>query len=369
MNASAMPPHTLPLLQVVPPGGGGVHDFACALQAGWAAAGQPSDLLGWDPVHEPDALARRCLALGWTRSAPGVVLLHFSGYGYHPRGLCRALLQQIARLQQLGIVRLATVFHELFASGPPWRSAFWLGSLQAGLARQLARRSDALATNTAHHAAWLSAQRPDGPALQLAPVFSNIDPPAVVASFTQRSHGLVLFGSPSTRTRALQRLAGREAVLQALGVKHLTEIGPGGPTPAARAWAGPQRVHLGALDAAAVSQQLLQHRWALIDYPAQHLGKSGVFAAYAAHGCLVLNTAKDTQDADGLRAGLHYLPLDATRQAHDPASMTHALQAWYLPHDRGAQTRALHAWLLRLHAMAPWSEGRPVRTMPRHGHG
>ena len=369
MSAHSLPSHTLPLLQVVPPGSGGVHDFAAALQAGWAAAGQPSDLLGWDPVHEPDALARRCLALGWTRQAPGVVLLHFSGYGYHPRGLCRALLQQLTLLQQQGSVRLATVFHELFASGPPWRSAFWLGPFQAGLARQLARRSGALATNTAHHAAWLSAQRPEGPALRVSPVFSNIDAPAVVPSFAQRSHGLVLFGSPSTRARALQHLAGREAVLQTLGVQHLTEIGPGGPAPAAQAWSGPRRVHLGALDAAAVSQQLLQHRWALIDYPAQHLGKSGVFAAYAAHGCLVLNTAKDIRDADGLRAGHHYLPLGATGRAHDPAGMAQALQAWYQPHDRGAQTRDLHAWLLHLHATPPWSGDRPVRIMPRHGHG
>ena len=94
-----------------------------------------------------------------------------------------------------------------------------------------------------------------------------------------------------------------------------------------------------------------------------------MFAAYAAHGCLVLNTDKDTRDADGLRAGRHYLPLDAAGEAHDPTLTAQALHAWYLPHDRDTQTRALHAWLLHLHTTAPWPRDRPVRTMPRHGHG
>src|SRR6202008_598407 len=94
-------------------------------------------------------LAARLRALAGAR--PCVVVLQFSGYGFGRRGLCGWLLDELdqARTAFRGTLRLVTVFHELFAVGPPWRSAFWLAGLQARIAARLARSSDALWTNSA----------------------------------------------------------------------------------------------------------------------------------------------------------------------------------------------------------------------------
>jgi hypothetical protein len=54
------------------------------------------------------------------------VLLHFSGYGYARRGLCRWLVDGLTRWKAAGAQRrVVTMFHEVYASGPIWRSSFW----------------------------------------------------------------------------------------------------------------------------------------------------------------------------------------------------------------------------------------------------
>jgi hypothetical protein len=88
-----------------------------------------------------------------------------------------------------------------------------------------------------------------------------------------------------------------------------------------------------------------RHRYALIDYPAPQLGKSGVFAAYAAHGCVVLNTAADGPDADGLQQGRHYLRLGARGpQALEPGAaqaIASTARTWYAGHTLERQAAEL----------------------------
>jgi hypothetical protein len=80
---------------------------------------------------------------------------------------------------------------------------------------------------------------------------------------------------------------------------------------------------------------LSEHRYGLIDYPALQLAKSGVFAAYAAHGCVVLNTAPAAAAGDGLEPGRHYLALGSAagaHEAHATAAAGTALHRWYAGH-------------------------------------
>src|SRR4051812_27972038 len=71
------------------------------------------------------------------------VVLHYVNYGYQARGvpfLLRAFVKQL-RAQLRG--RWVTTFHELYASGPPWKSEFWLRPFQVKIARDLIDLSDA----------------------------------------------------------------------------------------------------------------------------------------------------------------------------------------------------------------------------------
>jgi hypothetical protein len=76
------------------------------------------------------------------------VLFHYVNYGFQKRGVPFRLLSILRSLRQPGQGRLVTIFHELYASGPPWTSAFWLRPLQIDLARQVARMSDTCIVST-----------------------------------------------------------------------------------------------------------------------------------------------------------------------------------------------------------------------------
>lgn len=341
------------IVQIVPPGTGGVRDHALGLQLEWAQRGIATVLL---PLARTDAgsdsLTERLSGFGATGAdAPPAVLLHLSGYGYAPRGLCFWLVRELAAARRtLGPrCRVVTMVHELFASGPPWQSAFWLGGLQARVVRAVVRQSDVVVTNSDHHAAWLRPRVRAGVPVRVAPVFSNVGEPADIRLASARGHGLVVFGSASTRQRAFDRVGAHLGELKALRVSRIVEAGPG---TASRFDAGAfARMHAGERTPAEIEALLQEHRYGLIDYPSFHLGKSGVFAAYAANGCIVLDTAADRVEADGLRSGEHYLTLApaaaATLRKGAANAMAARLHAWYLPHRRGRQATEFLNDLLR----------------------
>ncbi|MBY0468313.1 MAG: hypothetical protein K2Q07_04990 [Burkholderiaceae bacterium] len=344
----------LTLVQVMPPGDGGVRDYVDGLQAEWQRGGTPSTVIELSKalartqplVEQIEALmARR----GHASSRLSVVL-HYSGYGYGHRGLCFWLLDQIRHLRtrHRDALRLVVVFHELYASGPPWRSAFWLTSIQAGLAARLATTADALWTNSALHAQWLRTKVAAGTPLQVRPVFSNIGEPDHLPAWTTRRPEAVVFGSASTRQRAFDALRGHDAVLQGLGIDTLVEVGSGTTAGSATRL---KRRQVGRLDTAALGQLLLTSQLGVLDYPSALLGKSGVLAAYAAHGCAVLNTRPAGADTDSLIAGRDYLTLQQGRLASDApacsmpgdrlAALATRLSSWYAGHPLAGQAHDL----------------------------
>lgn len=81
-------------------------------------------------------------------SGAEVVLLQFSGYGFDqnalPYHLADGLKQWLSKAQSR---RLVTMFHELYAFGPPWKKAFWLSLPQQFLARSLCELSQVAVTS------------------------------------------------------------------------------------------------------------------------------------------------------------------------------------------------------------------------------
>lgn len=348
-----MRPEVLPLahtlIQVAPPGEGGVRDYLECLQAAWAMQGWPSQVVALSQAQARHrSLAERIADCAGDATGPCSVVLHFSGYGYEKRGLCFWLLDQLnaLRSQRRGGLRLVVVFHELFASGgPPWRSAFWLSRWQESIAARLAGMADAVWTNTEQHAGWLRAQVRAGLPINVRPVISNVGEPQTVQVPGARLPCAVVFGLASTRQRVFDQLGAREPMLHRLGVTELIEVGNGAASKS-RLSTIPRR-HTGRLSQPDLSRLLQQSRFGLLDYPSRYLGKSGVFAAYASHGCVVLDTSPPGPDTDGLSAGSDYLCLPAmtgkviVSAQHD--AMAAHLMAWYAGHRLADQAKDLLA--------------------------
>jgi hypothetical protein len=229
---------------------------------------------------QPDAegLARRLEEEGMERP----VLLHYAGYGYHPRG-CPGWLVDGLRAHQLRGGRLITVFHEVYASGPPWRSAFWLSPAQRRLAAELARLSSGMVTSLDLYRRLLRRLVPEREAAVL-PVFSAVGEPAPVPPLAERARRLVVFGGPGARSRIYGELApGLNAACRALAIEEIWDVGPGRTDTGALAV--PWRT-LGEVAADELSSILLGSFAGFTSYSAAFLGKSTAFAAYCAHGLL-----------------------------------------------------------------------------------
>jgi hypothetical protein len=140
------------VLQVLPRAPGtldGVGDYALALARGLR------DQHGIDSVfvaheteakHEIDsfpifALEEFSRARVAHETCAGIIL-HYVNYGFQKRGVPFALVSFLKTLRHQCGSALLVIFHELFASGPPWRSEFWLQPLQRKIARELARLAD-----------------------------------------------------------------------------------------------------------------------------------------------------------------------------------------------------------------------------------
>src|SRR5438270_6705529 len=74
---------------------------------------------------------------------PAHVILHYVNYGYQRRGLPFSSLPVWHAFRESCHGRFLVIFHELFASGPPWKSEFWVQPLQKKIARDIARLGDA----------------------------------------------------------------------------------------------------------------------------------------------------------------------------------------------------------------------------------
>jgi hypothetical protein len=285
------------VLQVVPrlpPTLEGVGGYAAALGRALAACGIDSRFLVGDPGwsrsgglrgEDIDDRSASSLARQLAASGTAAVLLHYANYGYQRRGCPAWLVGGIARWRAaVPERRLVTMFHEVYASGPPWRSSFWLSPVQRRLAASLLRASDGVATSLELYGRILARWEPRRP-VTVAPVFSTVgEPGRVPAAAERRPRTMLVFGSAGIRRRAYADL--RQALAAACLALEVTEILDVGPTlPALPEQVGgfPVRA-LGPLPDAEVSSVLLGSYAGFLGYPPPFLAKSTIFAAYCAHG-------------------------------------------------------------------------------------
>ncbi|MBX9695267.1 MAG: hypothetical protein K2Z81_22975, partial [Cyanobacteria bacterium] len=110
------------------------------------------------------------------RLNPGTVLLQFSGYGFDPNGLANFLLDGLTQwLRRDNKRRVITMFHELYASGPPWKKSFWLGRLQKNLAVGLCKISTTSITSNKEYFDKLKLALPNHD-VRIIRIGSNFEP-------------------------------------------------------------------------------------------------------------------------------------------------------------------------------------------------
>lgn len=315
---------------------GGVYDFACELRE---AIGRDTVRL----VHLSEAIVSE-----WEISRGDVVILQMSGYGFAKRGAPFWLLRELEQRRNR-IRSLAVFFHELYAIGPPWTSSFWLSPFQRHVARRLAELSDFWITNREGSAQWLRRFAADKPHAVL-PVFSNVGESASPA--TVRAPRIVVFGSAGLRQKTYQA-AGRELFAWAKRASlEIHDIGP--PITAAgfsTALHSMGVIQHGALDGNDVDLLMREALYGVVAYPVEYAAKSGVFAAYAAHGICPLLISENYAQADGLVAGRHYQPGVLSAEDHLKAtSIGRAAWDWYQPHRVSRHSDVVKEFLAQLGA-------------------
>ena len=286
--------------------------------------------------HRPDELNKQISECGM----PGALVLQFVGYGYQKRGCPVWLVKALeAWKRQDSTHRLLVMFHELYASGPPWRSSFWTLPLQRTLVKSLALLSDHCVTNlnaSMHVLVRMTARRESD--FSVFPVFSNVGEPKLASNLGRRKARMIVFGSAAWRRQAYHEHRGAlEQACRELGIAEVVDIGP-------RCGAIPKLsvrcVSKGSLPPDQVSREISDARAGFFSYPAACLGKSGVFAAYAAHGLAPMTYAANVADnKDGLRPGEHFLPVSASLRcdAQRIESIGQQVRRWYVGHKISEQ--------------------------------
>jgi hypothetical protein len=231
--------------------------------------------------------AVRSLATG----APDVrVILHYVGYGYAPRGWPRWLVRGMDRLRRDGM-RTLTIFHELYANGLPWSSAFWLSVPMRRAARSLARGADQSIVTWDAAAAWLHRHAGSSTRVAVFPVHSTIGEPPVRRAWAQRTRRAVVFGSLGMKRGVYARADAIAPALRAAGIEEVLDMGP--PPDPAPSFPGLRFVVRGFCPENVVSETLSDARVGLLAYPTPFLGKSTILAAYLAHGVVPLQCLED----------------------------------------------------------------------------
>lgn len=133
------------------------------------------------------------------------VILHYVNYGYQARGVPFLLRAFVKQLRPRWRGRWVTTFHELYASGPPWKSAFWLRPFQVRLAREMIDASTSCVVSNppiekaihAHDAAKK---------VHLIPVMSNFGEPELTDFHPASPKRWAVCGGTALIARSLQLL-------------------------------------------------------------------------------------------------------------------------------------------------------------------
>lgn len=322
--------HIVPRL---PPAINGVGDYCFKLWDYW-----PETQQQWYFLVSEDASASQA---DWTevkiaefdKSTKGLVsalepinaetvILHYVGYGYHPKGcpiwLPKALEEWKAASSER---RLVVMFHELYATGKIWSSNFWVKPIAQKIIKDLILVADLWLTSCSRYQLKLVNEFAANPKQgALIPIGSNILPVEPVnfnrpwPLFQGEKLKVVIFGLAKTRLWALNVHAKFLKSLCDQGwVESITLAGSSELDAKASKKMAQHRADIGYshlwheafdLTASQVSQLLATQDVGLISNQPDILTKSGVFAALSVHGVLSVICGQTDTNQDDLNKSL-----------------------------------------------------------------
>jgi len=348
------------LIQVVPrlmPGRCGVTDqavlLARGLEEGFGIKSafvvlNSTELSGlpYPEIHcKPAQLLESCLHL--TGGEPGAILAHVISYGYSADGAPTLLAESLAAAKESCQFRIAAYFHEIYATGPPWKSAFWHSYRQRRALRGIVAQCELLVTNIQIHADWLGRQsrKLGGAPIELMTAISSSGETDDPTPFAQRSAALVVFGLSGTRMLAYRRLAAAGNLTEALDIREILDIGPECDHPTEVNGIRVRR--MGLLPTEELSAVFSQARFGFVVYPWVCIGKSSVLNAYCAQGMIPVMTGPFPRESDGLRDGVQLVSprtVDAVRKSGWEAC-SRAAWSWYMGHCLRVHVERYAKWV------------------------
>jgi len=345
------------LLQIVPRAPGsfdGVGDYALGLAKALAAhhgyetifaAATPTAVTAREQFPVVPGLD---FALDASASYDHLVL-HYANYGYQSRGLPLRLREVARQLRKQLRGRWITTFHELYAFGPPWKSAFWLHPFQKKIAHDIIDLSDVCVVSNDAIAQAIH-QHDEQKPVRLVPVMSNFGEPAIVDLTDKVPARWAICGGTKLISRSLRSFARRHRAIPKQFFPEQIEIVGGAQSQAVRdsirrveqAAPGISCRYYPEVTASAASDILRRCTFAWIDYfgtdkvwPGM-IFKSGSFAACCAHGVVpVLSHAEAPSPLEGdSMPGWFFITPQAARfpEPDEVAALAGKFHAWYHRH-------------------------------------
>lgn len=264
------------------------------------------------------------------------ILLNYSGYGYDKRGLPLWLIPVLRKQKQNG-VRLFIFFHEISATGSFNRPIFWLGLLQKALFKRLYNLSNfAFCSNAIANKIIQKSTSDFGVKCLNIGLISNIPTPEIIPPWEHRNKIAVVFGSPGRRLLVYQQFKKWETFITENEIYTIIDIGE--PLDFDFNKIPIDVIEKGVLNSSDISRILADARFGLIDYPVHLLGKSGIFAAYAAFGvvpiCMHIILGEGSDKDVYQNQNFIYIDKPVDLRVKQPKLISQDLRSWYFNNNR-----------------------------------
>jgi hypothetical protein len=292
------------------------------------------------------------------------VILHYVNYGYQSRGIPFGMRDAARTLRSRLSGRWITMFHEIYASGPPWRSAFWLRPWQVKIARAMIDLSHACVVS--NEVIKREIQRHDSAKkVYVVPVMSNLGEPPLSELRLKSPNRWVICGGTELIKRSLHTLRRIHKWIPREFYPATIDVVGGGATPSVRHQLRVTKgimldtsiQHHPEISSGNASQILAACSFGWLDYfgPGKAwpgmIFKSGSFAALYAHGIIPVLAHKEpplSLGSDPLPGPFFCMPKAVKFPERERLGETRdALHAWYNRNASSVHAAAIFAEALR----------------------
>ena len=267
-----------------------------------------------------------------------VIHLHYVGYGYAKRGVPFWLYHGLHKWSQKDENLLFTTFHELYASSNfLFTSSFWNQFLQKYICKNIYLISNCVITSRESFKKVLLDFDPYIN-ISVLPVFSNFGEMKHFNNIESKEKGLIVLGSKETRFNVYIKFQKElNIICQNYAINNIIDIGPKfDKLPKLNV----PIIELGILEPDQISNLLSKNLFGIIaGHSSECFAKSGIFAAYAAHGIIVFAlNANLSKIEDGLIVNQHFVTINSVNINYNFISQS--IYEWYNNHNLKKQSIA-----------------------------